>query len=137
MPPNYELLLHYYEGLGKAYLSLNARDDYEHALQQIIALKDSLAAKSSAEAITEMQTKYEVQKKETTIIAQKLDITRKNFLFYGSLLLTAFGVLISWLLFRAYRRRSRLRLEEEKRHATQAVKRCRRGRAQAHRRRPA
>ena len=122
IPTNYELVLHYYEGLAKCYSATSARKDYETALQQIIAFKDSLNTKNATDAIAEMQTKYEVQKKETTIIAQKLEITRKNFLFYGSLLLTALGILIGWLLFRAYRRKSRLRLEEEKRHAAQAVK---------------
>ena len=127
IPTNFELVLHYYEGLSKCYSSIGARDDYETALQQIIAFKDSLNTKNATDAIAEMQTKYEVQKKETTIIAQKLDITRKNFLFYGSLLLTLLGILIGWLLFRAYRRKSRLRLEEEMRHAAQAVKEAEEG----------
>ncbi|MBS1614527.1 MAG: tetratricopeptide repeat protein [Bacteroidetes bacterium] len=122
MPPNYELLLRYYEGLSKAYASTADNKAYLLALKQIIALKDSVAAKSSTEAIAEMQAKYEVQKKETTIIAQKLALTRKNFLFYGSLILSLLFVLIGWLLFRAYRRKSRLRLEEEKRLAATAVK---------------
>ncbi len=122
MAPNYELLLRYYEGLSKAYSATGPRDNYENALKQIIALKDSVADKSSAEAIADMQAKYEVQKKETTIIEQKLALTQKNFLFYGSLCLSMLGILIGWLLFRAYRRKSRLRLEAEKRHAEGAVK---------------
>jgi signal transduction histidine kinase len=123
---NFELELRYFEGLARCYHNKGARDDYENAMTQIIALKDSLYEKNSSEAIAEMQTKYEVQKKENTIIAQKYDIARKNFLFYGSLLLTALGLIIAWLLFRSYRRKSRLRLflmqEEEKRLAQQAVK---------------
>jgi signal transduction histidine kinase len=126
LPANYELLLHYYEGLAKSYQSIGDKAHYEEALQRIIGAKDSLYQYHAAEAIADMQTKYEVQKKETTIIAQKLDITRKNFLFCGSLILLGIVALSGWLLFRSYRRRSELRMyllrEEEKRRAAAAVK---------------
>jgi len=73
-----------------------------------------------------MQTKYEVQQKEKTIIAQKLDIIRKNFMFYGSLILLGLSAIIAWLLFRNYNRRNKMKVflmqEEEKRNALQAVK---------------
>jgi signal transduction histidine kinase len=125
-PTNYELVLHYYEGLAKSYNALGSRDEYEGALQHIIAVKDTLSEKNSTEAIAEMQTKYDVQKKETTIIAQKLDITRKNVLFYGSLVLLVTAAIIAWLLFRNYRRRSQMRVflqqEADKRRAAEAVR---------------
>ncbi|MEO6831906.1 MAG: ATP-binding protein [Chitinophagaceae bacterium] len=125
-PSNYELNLRYYEGLAKCYHAITARDDYEDALQHVIAYKDSLNEKNSENAIAEMQTKYEVQKKETTIIAQKLDITRKNILFYGSLGLLALAAIIAWLLFRNYRRKNEMKLfllqEEEKKKAETAVR---------------
>lgn len=125
-PPNYELELHYQEGLAKCYNTIGDRDKYEASLVKISATKDSLYEHNSAQAIAEMQTQYEVQKKETTIIAQKLDITRKNVLLYGSLGLLGAVAAISWLVFRNYRRKSEMRLyllrEEEKRRAVEAVR---------------
>ncbi|MBS1644002.1 MAG: tetratricopeptide repeat protein [Bacteroidetes bacterium] len=127
MAPNFELLLHYYEGLAKSYSATGPRNDYENALKQIISIKDSVADKSSALAIADMQTKYEVQKKETTIMMQELALSRKNILFYGSLLVSFFGLIIGWLLFKAYQRKSRMRIEAEIRHTASAVKEAEEG----------
>ncbi|MEJ0105398.1 MAG: hypothetical protein WDO19_23825 [Bacteroidota bacterium] len=45
-------------------------------------------------ALAEMQTKYEAQKKENIIAGQKFDLERKNYLFYGALLLMLFGIIL-------------------------------------------
>ncbi len=107
-----------YGSLADSYKAMGNTAKYAEVLENIIALKDSVFQKNSAEALAEMQARYDLQKKETLIIQQKLDINRKNYLFYGSLLVLFFALLISWLLFREYKKRQKIKLlqmqEEEK-----------------------
>ncbi|MGN6477812.1 MAG: tetratricopeptide repeat-containing sensor histidine kinase [Flavipsychrobacter sp.] len=123
---DYDILQYYYVGLARSYQATGNHDLYENALEHIITLKDTLTQLNSARAIADMQTKYEVQLKDNTIIRQKLDITQKNVLFYGSLIVLALSLIIAWLLFRNYSRRQKMQFylarEEEQRKAAWAVK---------------
>ncbi len=125
---NINIRLLYYEALAKCYKIVGNSSLYRETLEQIIAAKDSFYQSNSAQAIAELQTKYEVQKIENTVIQQKLDLTKKNYLFYGSLLLSILVIIIGWLIFRSYRRRQKLKLtlmqQEEKRLSQEAVKRA-------------
>ena len=105
---------------------MNNTVKYGETLLKIIDVKDSVFTRNSEEALAEIQTKYEVQKKENLIIRQKLDLTQKNYLFYGLLLLSVFTALVTWLLFNGYRKRERIKLkqlqEEERRMTAEAIK---------------
>ena len=72
-----------YSTLAENYKALGDKTKYAEILEKIVSLKDSIYQKNSAKAIAEMQTKYELQKKENTIIQQKFDLNRKNYFFYG------------------------------------------------------
>lgn len=100
--------------------------EYQAALEQLLITKDSLYAVNSAEGIAELQTKYDVQKKENTILQQKYGLQRKNFLLYAYIVLSIAVLLTGVLLFLKYRKREKQRvlamMEEEKRHAETAVK---------------
>ncbi|HVZ96809.1 MAG TPA: ATP-binding protein [Chitinophagaceae bacterium] len=114
-----------YDGLARNYYVAGDFKNYGATLQTIIALKDSLYKKNSAEALAEIEGKYEMQKKENIIMSQHFDLVKKNFWIATSLLLAALVTLASVILFRIYRRKQRLRLafmmEEEKRLAAEAV----------------
>ncbi|MFI5187019.1 MAG: ATP-binding protein [Chitinophagales bacterium] len=110
-----------YEALAKNYKVAGMYKEYAGTLDKIIALKDSIYQKNSAEALAEIQGKYDLQKEENTIIQQKLDLTKKNYLFYGLLILTVFIIAAAYGIFRNYIRKHKLLLEEEKRLAAQAV----------------
>ncbi len=118
---NINLRLSYYEALARCYKHIGDQQNYQTTLERIITAKDSFYLANSAEAIAEVQTKYEVQKKENTIIQQQLSITRKNSLFYLSITISAFIAIISFLLFTSYRKRQTLKtqmlLEREKAEA--------------------
>ncbi|MBX2920774.1 MAG: hypothetical protein KF746_01180 [Chitinophagaceae bacterium] len=120
--------LSYYEALATCYKIKGESLLYQQTLEQIIAAKDSFYQHNSAHAIAELQTKYEVQKKENTIIQQKLDITKENNRFYALLGSAFFIAIIAWLLFTGYRKREKLRLnmmlEKEKSIAAQSVARA-------------
>lgn len=109
------------EKLAGYYKQAGNMNEYYVSLEELVSAKDSLYAANSAEAIAELQTKYEVQKKENTILQQKFDLQRKNFLFYGSIGLTFLLLVAGLVLFRNYRRRQRSRIaklmEEERKQA--------------------
>jgi len=116
----------YYERLAECYKAIGSTAEYANVLEQIIAARDTIAQINSTDALAEMQTKYEVQKKENTIVSQRLNILRKNTLLFSSLGLSLLVIIISWLLFKNYRRKNELKtllmLEEEKRNSSIAVK---------------
>ena len=124
--PNESIRHSYLKALADAYKAQKNWAEYSLTIEEYIQAKESFYQENSVEAIAEMETKYEVQKKENLIIQQEYDLVRKNFMFYGSLILLALVLLIGWLIFTNYRRKSEHKLffmqEEEKRHAQQAVK---------------
>jgi signal transduction histidine kinase len=115
-----------YLTIAEDYKSEGDFKDYSEALEQLAALKDSTARKNSAAAIADLQTKYELQKKENTIIRQQYELGQKNFWIYGGFTLSTVIVLFALLLFRVNRSRQLYRLElmkkEEQFRAEQAVK---------------
>ncbi|MFT3949199.1 MAG: histidine kinase [Agriterribacter sp.] len=117
--------LDYYQLLARCYKMVEDDAAYEQMLEQIIVAKDSLYKYNSAQAIAELQTQYEVQKKENTIIQQKLDITNKNNRFYALLGIAFFALVIAWIMFTGYRKREKIRLnamlEKEKSIALQSI----------------
>lgn len=114
-----------YTTLARCYKLKGDEKNYAATLEKIIEAKDAFYQSNSAKELAELQTKYELQKKESTIIKQKLDITRKNYLVYGSIIVIAFTLLLFWLLFKNYRRKQQHKMEEalleEKRIAAQSI----------------
>lgn len=114
-----------YSSLGKCYLALGDHKNYSNALSKQLALKDSIYQRSSTESLAEMQTKYDLQKKETTIAQQKLALVSKNYQLYGSVLLLLLGLAASYIIFKQYKKKQRLKLqmmqEEEKRKSEKAI----------------
>lgn len=122
---DFQSLTSLYSSLGKCYQAVNDYKGYSEALNQQLVLKDSIYKRSSAEAMAEMQTKYDLQKKETTIAQQKLALVSKNYQLYGSLALLLLAFVASYIIFTQYRKKQRLKLqmmqEEERRKAEKAV----------------
>ncbi len=83
-----------YKQQAAIYLASGDMQNYAAALRKVIEIQDSLYNHNSANALAEMQTKYEVQKKENTIIQQELKLTKKNYFIYGTA-----GLLIATLFF--------------------------------------
>ncbi|HWR33600.1 MAG TPA: ATP-binding protein [Chitinophagaceae bacterium] len=120
------LKISYYASLAQCFRLKGDSKNYEETLEKIIASKDAFYQANSARSIAELQTKYEVQKKESTILQQKYDLQRKNFLFYGSMALTAILLVIAFALFRNYRKKQKIKMslmmDEEKKKSEEAVK---------------
>jgi signal transduction histidine kinase len=114
-----------YSSLAENYKAANNLLLYSQALDTLIILKDSLYQKNSAEALAEIQTKYEVQKKENTIIQQQYDLTKKNFLIYSIAGLLVATLLFGFFFFKNRRKTQHLKMQamemEQKKKTTQAV----------------
>ena len=74
-----------HSSLGEIYSNMADYKNYSEVLKEKIELQDSTYKVNTAEAVTEMEAKYDVQKKQNTIIQQQYDIAKKNYLLYGSL----------------------------------------------------
>ena len=120
------LRIEYYTVLARCYQDVGDQKNYTLTLENIIGEKDKFYDANSAQAIAELKTKYDLQKKESTIIKQQLDLTQKNYLFYGTVLFLLFAVILGFLLFKNYRRKQQLKTEqllyEEKVASLNAVK---------------
>jgi signal transduction histidine kinase len=123
--PMYSNMSSLYGTLGKNYLAAGDYKNYSEALLKVLELKDSVYKINSAEQMAELQTRYDVQRKENIIIQQKYDLTRKNYFIYGSLLLLLLGGVVAWLAFRHYRQSQKFRLlqaiDKEKKLSVQAI----------------
>ncbi|MFM9984234.1 MAG: hypothetical protein ACKVOK_03330 [Flavobacteriales bacterium] len=103
--------LTYYEALAKCYKAMQNQSQYASVLENIVIAKDSLYELNSADAIAEIETKFEVQKRENTIIEQKLQLSQKNTFMYGVLILSVLISSILWLHFRNKARRRELQMQ--------------------------
>lgn len=114
-----------YGALAENYKEAGDSSAYVSTLEKLLTLKDSVYQNNSAVAIAELQTRYELEKKENTIIKQRFSLVKKNFFLYGSVALLLIVTISAWFLFRGYRRRQQLRItymrEEERRRSTQAI----------------
>jgi signal transduction histidine kinase len=84
---------------------------YSKTLEQLIAATDSSNKINAAEKIAEIQTKYEVQKKEALIAKQKLDLFQQNIFLFGSGIATV--LLLSFLGYRFKKYRQRQKIHSE------------------------
>jgi signal transduction histidine kinase len=94
-------------------------------LELIIQAKDSFYTVQSEKAIAEVQTKYEVEQKENTIMRQKVTIIQKNNQLLFFICLGLLGIAAASLFFRNYRKKQKNKvnaaIEKEKELSLLAV----------------
>ena len=114
-----------YEILAKCYHLNGDSKNYESLLEKIIVALDAFYKNNSVQDMADLETKYQVQKKEATIAQQQLSLVRQDYMFYGSTLFVLMGGAVIMLLMRDIRRKQRLKLqqlhEEEKLLSVKAV----------------
>ena len=114
-----------YTALAKNYKLAGNYVQYSKTVDTLLSLKDSLYKKNSADALAEMQTKYEVQKKENTIIQQHYDLVKKDLLIYIVVGLLAVTILSGFFFLQNKRKNQRIKLQaiemEQKRKLTHAI----------------
>jgi signal transduction histidine kinase len=119
-------LIYLKKGLGRNYEVANRTKDYIQILLEVMDLKDSLYEQNTANDLAELQTKYELKKKENIIIQQENTLIRNRYFTVISLLTVLLGGIIIWLSYRHFVNKRQLKMEkelaEEKIHSIQAVK---------------
>jgi two-component system, NarL family, sensor kinase len=104
-------LLILYWALAENYKVAGLSGKYEETLEKIISVKDSVYTKNSSEALAEIQTKYEVQKKQNKIDQQNYELAKARYLFIGLLVILIFGIVFSLILFRQNKKKQQLKLQ--------------------------
>lgn len=121
-----QLRLEYWQALARYYKQGNRQPEYQQALEQVVMLKDSVYTTNSERAIADAETKYEVQKKENTILQQKYSLREGRFLLFGLLGLMIMALLVAYFILRDYRRKQKIKMElamaDERAKAADAVK---------------
>ena len=100
------------QALAENYLAAKDYKEYGATLKNIITLKDSLYNSNSHQTLAEMQARYESEKKENTIIEQKYNLARKNYLIYGLTALFLATLVLGVAVFEVRRHRQAIRLKE-------------------------
>jgi two-component system, NarL family, sensor kinase len=75
-------------------------------------LKDSIYSNASEQALAEMKTKYETEKKEKIIQEQQFNLTRKNYLITGISLVLLFGLALGWLFYNRNQLKQKAKLQQ-------------------------
>jgi signal transduction histidine kinase len=111
--------------LAESYKATNDLANYSNTLNKIIGLKDTLYSQNSAEAVSELQAKYELQKKENTIIQQRFDLVQKTYWMYAIGALLLFGAILWYSNYKNNKRKQEqkmaIALMEEKRISEKAI----------------
>jgi len=96
-----------YDALARNYEVAGKYKQQGETLQMLVDLNDSLYQQNSAEAMSELRTKFDVQKKENTIILQQLDLVKKDYFIYSVVLLFLLALLVSYIVFATYKKRQK------------------------------
>src|SRR6478735_12819545 len=95
--------------LARCYKKKGDYRKYATELEKVISEKDNLYKTNSAHALAELQTKFEVQKKEATIASQQLLLAKRR----NVITIISFSILliliVGFLYFRNYRKREKLK----------------------------
>ena len=115
-----------YQSLARNYKAAGLYKEAAETLEKYAVLKDSIFEHTSAEALAEMQTRYEVQKKESTILKQQFDLARKNWMLFAIAAAMAATILFGYVYLRNRRRTQLLKLQQleaaQKQKTTEAVR---------------
>ncbi len=107
-----------YEKLG----NYAAADSYLH---KVIEVQDSVYLKDKIESLYKLQTQFETQKKENIIIQQKYELTRRNYLLYGTIALALLSLVVARIIFAQHHKKQQLEIQlihaEEQHQLTQAI----------------
>jgi two-component system, NarL family, sensor kinase len=102
-----------YDALSKLY---EAKGDFKKSLEMERLHRqwnDSLFTTDLNTKFSEMETKYQTEKKERVIEQQQFELTRKNYLIGGAIALLLLGGLLGYSYYTRYRLRQDARLQQE------------------------
>jgi two-component system, NarL family, sensor kinase len=115
-----------YELLAKNYKAAGKYKEYGETINKLLLSKDSINKANATKELSEIQTKYDVQKKETLIAQQKLGLFQRKILLYGLVALALITIIFFAFRFKKYKEQQKIKMalmrEEEKKQSEMAVK---------------
>jgi signal transduction histidine kinase len=106
--------------MGEAYWGLydfyNAQGDYKNALtwhEKYLDARDSTNRRMNFEQLANMTTRYETAKKDQQIAEQKIDINRKKYWLYISLVVLVTATLLGYSYYRRFKLKKEKQLQAE------------------------
>lgn len=112
-------LLFVYAAFAENYKAAGDFKAYSKTLEKIIDLKDSLYQVNSAEALADLQAKYNVQKKENIIINQQVQLATRDYWIAATVAGVSIALLLLFLGFKNLRRRQQETLQSVIRQETE------------------
>lgn len=105
-----------------------SRGNYKEALKLLKLsklLNDTLITEATTKQVSELETKYETEKKQQQIDLQKSEISRKNYIIFGVVAVFLLAILLSISYYNRYKLQQRDKLQKaiikQQEYATQAV----------------
>lgn len=111
-----------YELLAKNYKAAGKYKEYGETINLLLLSKDSINKVNATKELSEIQTKYDVQKKETLIAQQKLDLVQRNFLLYAAAIGTLLLLFAIGYRFKKYKQKQKLLAEQKRLQNEIAIK---------------
>jgi two-component system NarL family sensor kinase len=102
-----------YDMLSKVYNRMGRTADAYQTLQRSMAVKDSLLNLGSEARIAELQTFYETEKQKTTIELQDAELSKKNYIIIGTVILALLLGLLGFSAYRRFRLQQKAKLQSE------------------------
>jgi signal transduction histidine kinase len=119
------LFTDFYKAYADTYEKLGNYAAADSFLHKVIAVQDSVYLKEKTESLNKLQTQFETQKKENIIIEQKYELTKRNYLLYGTIALALLSIIVARIIFVQYHKKQQLKIQlihaEEQHQLTQAI----------------
>jgi len=119
------LFTDFYKTYADTYEKLGNYAAADSFLHKVIDMQDSVYAKDKVEALHKLQTQFETEKKEHIIIQQRYELTKRNYLLYGTIALALLSLIVARIIFVQYHKKQKLQIQlihaEEQHQLTQAI----------------
>ena len=120
-----ELLSNNYRELSNLASRSGNADEALDYYKKHVSLKDSIFSVEKTKQITELNTKYETEKKEQQILLQRSELSRKNLTIAAILVLVILGIFLTYLAYHRHQLKQKSLLQEaimlQQEEATKAV----------------
>ena len=102
--------IHILDILSYCYYKDNDMSNYAQTLEKIIKEKDDLYKRNTSDELAALTAKYDLQKKENTIIQQQLALVKSRSWLYGSIILFVISLMIAYLVYKNYQHKEKIKL---------------------------
>lgn len=111
-----QINVHAWNELASLYKKIGNYFAASAAQDSATSVKGRIVNEKTENRIAELREIYEVEKKEQTIALQQVKLSKQQLIIYGSGLLCAFILLLSWFIYRRYKSKKEKELQRKLMH---------------------